>query len=148
MGGLSGVSSNREGTAGAAHGTGIAGGGMCAAMRGNSGRHAVPMHADRSQDAGMQQSHGASSVAAGMAMSSHGMPAISSADCDAPASCQASTAACAGTTRPVATIERITSQCTARRASGRNDMGWILAPGIAIGRPCIGLGVTQDAFAE
>lgn len=60
MGGLRGVSITRDGRLGISQGTDKDIAGMAATLRVNSGRHAAPIHADRSQDTGSQQLQGIS----------------------------------------------------------------------------------------
>jgi hypothetical protein len=119
MGGLSSVSSRAEVGAGIVQGTGMAVGGIAATKRGNSGRQAVPRHADRSQVVGLQQSHGISWSALDGASSAQGMSSIAAAMADAAAAWSASSAAWAGTTSVVVIIEMTTSQCKARRVKRR-----------------------------
>ena len=86
------------------------------ARRGNSGRQAVPMQADRSQEAGVQQSQGILCAVFVAPMSSQGMSAMAAAIRAAAALCSVSVAACAGTTSVVVIMEMTRSQCRARRA--------------------------------
>lgn len=98
---------------------------MAAATRGSSGRQAVPRHAERSHEAGVQQSHGISCDAA-MSISSpqgmSGMVAAVGAVGAVAASRKASSAACAGATSVVTIIVMISNQCSAKWDSDRNDM--------------------------
>ena len=95
---------------------------MAAATRGSSGRQAVPRHAERSHEAGVQQSHGISCDAAMSISSPQGMSGMVAAVGAVAASRKASSAACAGATSVVTIIVMISNQCSAKRDSDRNDM--------------------------
>jgi hypothetical protein len=92
-------------------------------MRGSVGRHAVPRQADRSQEAGVQQSQGISWCAPGASASSpQGMSAIAAAMCAAAAACIASVAARAGTAAALAIMAMITNPWMAKRSKQRGSM--------------------------
>ena len=122
IGGRSGVSIRRVGRTGAFHVAWYVWNGIAAATRGSSGRHAVPRQAERSHEAGVQQSHGISCVAAISISSSQGISAIAAAIRAVAASCSTSPVACIGATSVVAIIVMITSQCRAAREIERKDM--------------------------
>lgn len=94
---------------------------MAAATRGSSGRQAVPRHAERSHEAGVQQSHGISCEAAISISSPQGMSGIVAAICVV-ASFMASFVAWAGATSDVAITAMISRQCIAKQENDRNDM--------------------------